>query len=1041
LVGEDGDFVVYDGSTELHRVEVFQDQPIHGLRVHRDDDYSPAVRILAWGASYISLLDASPLDASVPPVILATISAPDWIYDAAVSPWDPALAALATAHNEVLTLRYHADTRTLTLGAMASPSRPMLYTSHVTWTSEGCVLVAAGTVFGDVIVWKYHVDATHTLLYVLRGHEGSIYGVDISPELPLADGSKARLVATCSDDRTIRVWDISEQEPHESTTVNGVLETGFKAAERYDEVQTSAEGEIAPVAVAMGHLSRIWGVKFAVHQGQVVVYSFGEDSTTQRWRLSLDTYAPLRGSLAHEHTYALHNGKHLWARAVSIQPGVVKIVTGGADSKISLVEERWASEEEGGTTSNTTIDVPDLLRTLPNPCGAREMISRYDFITDDAILAITNLGRLFLGSLSRRQEWEEIAAATPDLKLCYVLREIGHGAAVIGTTNGKILFVQNRHVTLVGSVPGRVAEINRLCTTDSDTIDLLVHLHGSPSSRYWTLSPTGDLRSEHQVAGLDARFVPVSAARLDDLLIIGSRHGYVSLLTLRNSSWQPILDAATRSRDAITSIVPLPASQHGNSPSKSSYILATSRDGKYRIYQIHRTDDVTVSLGLLHETSPPLGPMIEGAWFTNTPTPELLLYGFRSKDFVIWNESTRQELATVDCGGAHRTFRLSFSAEEPERYRFAYTRTSKLSIFSQTRMPHCTLKSGTHGREIRALSASERHVASGAEDTSIRIWEYVGATVEGKTRAEMRYLACMKAHVTGIQKLHWFEDDYLLSSAGNEEFFVWRVRSLDSAYAGLAVVCEGIFADKSPLGDLRIMDFDVSRTVNGRKIAVTLAFSNSTIKTYGYTNDGRFELMSSGLYTGACITQLRHLGQADGQLWVLTASTDGYMALWHTQIDSTALGNFTMQGAAQVHQSSIKSLDMTRDDGVFRILTGGDDNGIGFTEVAEMQSEAGSKGYRFATRGVVRRAHGAAINGVALLPQGKDDGAMLGVSISNDQRLKLWRIMKNGPRRIELASCMSSGVADPGDIVVVRRGNSPQVVLGGVGVEAWSVLS
>jgi WD40 repeat protein len=237
------------------------------------------------------------------------------------------------------------------------------------------------------------------------------------------------------------------------------------------------------------------------------------------------------------------------------------------------------------------------------------------------------------------------------------------------------------------------------------------------------------------------------------------------------------------------------------------------------------------------------------------------------------------------------------------------------------------------------------------------------------------------------------------------------------------------------------MDFDVSRTVNGRKIAVTLAFSNSTIKTYGYTNDGRFELMSSGLYTGACITQLRHLGQADGQLWALTASTDGYMALWHTQIDSTALGNFTMQGAAQVHQSSIKSLDMTRDDGVFRILTGGDDNGIGFTEVAEMQSEAGSKGYRFATRGVVRRAHGAAINGVALLPQGKDDGAMLGVSISNDQRLKLWRIMKNGPRRIELASCMSSGVADPGDIVVVRRGNSPQVVLGGVGVEAWSVLS
>ncbi|KIE01273.1 WD repeat protein, partial [Metarhizium majus ARSEF 297] len=1049
LAGEDGDLTVYDGpptDTEkpIHRIYVFEDQPIHGIRVHNDET-SSTVAILLWGASYVALLDGTPLDDGKQPLLLATTSAPDWIYDAAISPWDSSIAALATAHNEIVPMTYHPDTRALTTGDVTSPSRPMLYASHLRWISPTGVLVAAGTVFGNVIVWKYHAEtASHTMLFVLRGHEGSIYGVDISPELALPDGSTARLLASCSDDRTIRVWDISNHEgPHEST-LDCVTETGFKAAERYDEVQAACvDGQVVPVAVAMGHASRIWGVKFGVDEGHVVrdgrlpMYSFGEDSTAQRWELSLGP--SLSGTISHRQTHSLHDGKHLWARELDIRNGWIRIVTGGADGRISFMEEAAAVEEAGAQL--TTIDVPHLLQSPSHSASAREMISRYDFILDDTMLAITNAGRLFLGSLSGTHAWEEVSIGqdvASNLKSCYVLRKIGHGAAVIGTTSGRIFFFQTRQVRPVGSVPGRIVEINHLAST-ADTIELLVHLHGSPASRYLTLSPAGDLLSEHQIAGLDARFVAISATRLDDLLLVGSRHGWMSVLVQRDGKWHPILDLATRSRDAITSIVPLPPSR--NPSSDSRYILVTSRDGKYRIYKIRRTDAANAALALVHETSPPFGPMIEGAWFSNTPTPELLLYGFRSRDFVIWNESTREEVASINCGGAHRTFRLNYSAEQPELYRFAYTRTSKLSIYSQARVPHRTVKSGTHGREIRALSSNKRYVASGAEDTSIRIWEYVAVDEKKERGAAMRYLACLKAHITGIQKLHWFEDDYLLSSAGNEEFFVWRVRTLDSAYAGLAVVCEGRFADKSPTRDLRIMGFDVSRAVDGQRMAITLAFSNSTLKTYEYGADGSFKLFATGLYTGACITQLRHLGQMDEQLWMLTASTDGHMALWKTRAASSALGSLTLQAAAQVHQSSIKSLDMVRQNGIFHILTGGDDNGLGFTEVAEVRDDAGHTEYRFAGRGIVRGAHAASVNGVALLAQGQDDGRDgLVVSVSNDQRIKIWRIAKSNPQRVTLVSCISSGVADPGDVAVVDQGSSRQVILGGIGVEAWSVV-
>ncbi|OAA46913.1 WD repeat protein [Metarhizium rileyi] len=1052
LAGEDGDLTLYDSTSTdaeepMHRIRVFEDQPIHGIRVYKDDSKYDG-RILLWGSWCVALLDGTPLLDANQPVLLATALAPDWIYDAAISPWDSSSIALATAHNEVVPVTYDADDGTLAMGMVTSPSRPMLYASHLRWISPACVLVAAGTVFGDVSVWKYHWEtSSHTMLVVLRGHEGSIYGVDISPELTLPDGSTCRLLASCSDDRTVRVWDISEREEACESTLGGgvgvVVETGFKAAERYDEVQTaSADGQVAPVAAAMGHASRIWGVRFAVvedghvvRDGKLPVYSFGEDATTRRWELTVGAGVPLSGSIIHRQTYSLHNGKHLWARALDVRDGKMRIATGGADGKVGLV-----TDSASASATTVTMEAAHLPPSPTTSSGAREIISRYDFVLDDTMLAITNVGRLFQGTLSGTHRWEEVVVGedvAQHLRLCYVLRRIGHGAAVIGTTSGRLFFVKNRQVTPAASVPGRIVEINHLPRT-TGAIDLLVHLHGSSSSRYLTLSTTGHLLSDHQISDLHARFVAVSATRLDDLLITGSRHGWISILTQQvDDTWRPVLDLQTRSRDAITSIVPLPPKQD----SSGSYVLVTSRDGRYRIYQIQRLTSPQVSLSLLHETSTPFGPMVEGAWFTNTRTPELILYGFRSHDFVIWNESTREELATVDCGGAHRTFRLSYSVEAPGRYSFAYTRTSKLSIYSQARTPHRTVKPGTHGREIRALSSNRRYVASGAEDTSIRIWEYVAAG--GQKNAAIKCLASIKAHVTGIQSLHWFEDDYLFSSAGNEEFFVWRVRSLDSAYAGLAVVREGVFADKSAMGDLRIVDFDVSRAPGGNRILITLALSNSTLRTYEY-DDGGFYLLATGTYTGACITRLRHLGRCDdGQFWTLTTSTDGHVALWVTTtgIPGLGLGGFTLQAATRVHQSSIKSLDMVRHHDRFRILTGGDDNGIGYTEVAEVQDGAGNTEYKFDGSGIVRSAHAAAINGIALLSQDepghKDD--VLGVSVSNDQRIKLWRIAGNKPQRIELVSSTSSGVADPGDVAIVHQGGSQQVILGGVGVEVWSV--
>lgn len=1032
-------------------------------------------RVLVWGFCHVAILPVEGLtEKNNATLAIARATAPDWIYHGAFSEVDTSVAVLATAHNEVIPLKYLPNTGDVILGSAIAPSKPMLYSAHLTWISDDTILVAGGTVFGHVVVWKCRLGGdgkgiTETL-FSLEGHEGSIFGVDIRT-IALSDGSSARMLASCSDDRTIRIWDITERGEDSARSrasqATQVINTGFGGNDINgdDNTQGSNKGSV-PVTAAMGHASRIWGVKFGSSCGEnaLSVYSFGEDATTQRWRLQISRAAsageadlnprPLAGKLSHSKTFSLHNGKHLWSRAMLLEDKVVLIATGGADSQICLIEDSSLLDERSNSLGGLmTLDADDifkgLLSQLTSTRPAKEIIGRYDFLSYDHILVTTSLGRLLLGHLKEphaEPEWEQIEVAEElrgDLKLCYVVRNIATTAALLGTTSGNIYHfnLSSRKAKHVASVPGKIIEMSCLSNQSRDEpntplAEVLVYLHGRADSHYFAIDvSTGDLRSQGQTKGLDPRFVPTAAGKVNDLLIIGSRHGWLSILDRKqDGAYHPILDIATRSRDTITAILPLPPKS--GSQQASCYVLVTSRDGKYRIYEIDQQPG-SILLHLRHETSPPFGPVIAGAWFTQDTVPELVLYGFRSKDFVIWNETRREELATIECGGAHRTFQLTYSESIPGRYRFAFTKTSKLSISSSDRLAHEWVKAGIHGREIRSLSSSGRYIATGAEDTSVRIWEYqpVG---EGE-QAEMRCVAAMKTHITGLQKIAWLGDDYLFSSAGNEEFFVWKVQNLESDYTGLAVVCEGVFTDKSADADLRIMDFDVCRSDDGCGIVVTMGFSNSVLRTYRYTSDGgRFELLAKGTYTGACLTQTRHLSMRDQLPLLLTASTDGHLALWRTEPDEGTRRKYVLEQVVPLHQNSIKSLDMMKSGEGYQVFTGGDDNSVGVTLLGRTSGSTNDASWTFTRRSIVRNAHAAAIAGVLLV---RRRTGVVGISVSNDQRVKLWRIPSGEDGNIELIRGDCIGVADAGDIAAIGglESDAATVVFAGVGLEAWSL--
>ncbi|OTA64170.1 WD40 repeat-like protein [Hypoxylon sp. EC38] len=1150
LAGEDTDIKVYHAQTSrvCGQLSVLRDQSIHGIAVPPVEATHQSDLILVWGGHSIRILSRDSIEGLISghgdkkdlvngP---AEVKAPDWIFDGRISPFGDGRIVLLTAHNEVIQAHVDSALNSLTFDSIHSPSRPILYSGNFFWVSNECVLVAAGTVFGEILVWKCYLGAPEErqnseVLFVFIGHEGSIFGVHISPEIRTSTGETLRLLASCSDDRTIRVWNITERGEESGfqkqngygSRISDARETGFG---NNVEVTAHDKSSTRCLASVMGHASRIWQVEFAQDQqlcqtsNIIELYSFGEDATSQKWNLSLDlTSSGLNGlgtcsgevaaNLTHQSTFSNHNGKHIWSHAMASRNGDHLIATGGADGKIALIgpgiensSPDTADESVGRTLdkrkaiawsladvlrssrpNNVTAysqdgsnGIPDSLASPPRstkPKNAKEAFNRYTFISDRRLLAATNSGRIFVGAFEDDLTWTELVLPDEIGQIVFSHALLGpstaNPTALIGTNNGDIYYYNEsgtQALQLLTKIDGKVGDI--FCLSDisaisgSGYIHFLVTILRSTSAIIVQVDPD-TLTTNHVRVLLEQGFMVTAAALTQGYLILGSRKGVIAALKLgEDGNYSTNFTIEVHRDEAITSILPL----QGRDDQLRNYVLSTCRDGKYRIHEI-ATIASQPDVVLIHEALPPFVSSVEGAWFSDNGdgTKDLMLCGFRSKNFVVWNETQRHEVATVDCGGSSRSYAWAPLRTQPDGFRFVFTKAGQMYVFSQMVACHKTLKAGGHGREIKAVSVSSRYIATAAEDTVIRIWEYDGDHSE---QSKLRCVAALEKHATGIQSLKWYRDEYLFSSGGNEEFFVWRLSRIESNdFNGLAVVCEAVFPDRSEVGDARITDFDVTRAAsddNGAlEFCISMVLSNSTLQTYAYTKQAGFRLLRRSMYTGACLTQIRHLGRD----YILTAATDGYLAIYanterESEVDAdhedsvNATDNLPV--VTRLHQNTIKSLDVRRvaspEDAPsfeYLVVTGGDDNALGVTHIS-LPSKAQTCAARATvkSKSIIRSAHAAAITGVVIANLEENGGnSAVVVTGSNDQRVKVWRLVswrgqEQGRRqqvRAQLLDERYSSVADAGDLDVFEdggdgdEGRSKKVIVTGVGVEIWKL--
>lgn len=992
--------------------------------------------------------------------VVDTIVAKDRVLTCKPSDHGQLQAAFVTSYNALYHVEGDRPTQKLKCQPLGNSIGVFLYSADLTQRCEKSYLVVSGTVFGQVLVSLcVYEEASRSWNFTpwiqFNGHRGSIFGVEISQPRFL-EGKEFRDIVSCSDDRTICVWDLPGIGIKSSTS-GTVTPNGFQ---QRDQVLTKM----------YGHVSRIWKATFSSVQysdyNQLLIISAGEDGQVQSWSMHQhDRAEDDTPWVERRYVDRHHAGKNVWAQCHSNYDGMLVFTSGGADGQI--ISRRYKHTGRADVHSRhlsqsfkaiqTSISNQSLLR--------KSTLSLKTYLVADAacLLATTDTGHLLRASIRKDSlEWQLVAQDPKFMPLVLSLNIVLQHAFFIRTSDYMLCAIDHQDVRLTECCPVRKAKIANIWTLPAPprrSIDnhlgacIAVSYHGRHDIElYWIAV----VREKVEVRGKSSVQLPmafeVTSVFYDEhlkILLCGSRVGALAVSTSISSS---TLDTKTQlckrrvhGQDTVTSISKLESEL--NQQQSQPYYLTTGRDGTYCIHKLFFNLRQEPCLAIVHQATPPVGPSIEGAYVVMRPdrTQSILFFGFHSKNFTVWDETCQTQIMNVDCGGAHRSWTFRPNEDAGQGGQFVWTKASTFTLYEQKALDHEIIQPGGHGREMKALatrrmSLGQQLLATGSEDTDIRLFEY---TNNPSGISSVQNIAVLRKHTTGLQDLIFSPDGkILISAAGMEELYVWRLSPVPIIGQGVVFACASTSTDGQ--SDARVMSLDMKVLENHEadhepSYLIAAASSNGKLKilqldSAAHPAEINLTLLHTLDFGTICLTQARFYhynegvsGARDSSI-VLVGATNGSIHICDipTPNDSSTTsvlppspGSNTnvAQFHHNIHQNSITALKILQLKPTHHmVVTGGDDNALTITLTTTITSSPSPSPplhtpqptHTFKSL-TIPTAHAAALTALHLLPSQSPSTPSFSsdstntitrqppqhfhlITAGNDQRLQLWGI-------------------------------------------------
>lgn len=1102
FAGQGPYLIIYLDGRKIVSRRVFEEQSIYGIRIASEvetQSTADLINVVVWGGGLVrpgrltlgehnGVLESSDVQ-----LVLATeFDVKDWILDAAFLPGS---IFILTAHNILVNVATTNDKIQINLDgeetSVIHGPGAFLYSGTLFIVNPDLVIVAAGTVFGEVLVWTCFRDPSlgkrrTSVKHVFTGHKGSVFGVAIS-QVSIVRNKPTRLLASCSDDRTIRLWDISDcDELSPDGSLNVVTtDTGFGSTQ---------EGDQGELGSAWGHASRIWGVEFVTQMAdngaqRILLLSRGEDAMCQLWSVEAPSGLKTRDYRLVPLTNDRHHlGKNAWSMSQAGNNQDLKVFTGGADGQI-------ISRHFG--IRHADLAIPTTITTIfKNITQSSLALKHYCQINQNICFATTDQGDLYSITTERDELKCSHIYSSPQKGAILMCKVDSLGVLLLAQQQGDLFASFLKHpdalLPVKLNVPSgvcwmQVASPQRAGQTQGAACVVAAVSNGDAVVIWLTLED-GSLQAKYKTVAIPKTFV-VTACAYDvssGALLLGSRAGalaaYSNVTPVAESVEEPFCLRHVHGSDCVTSICVLLSPQSGRGfCEKTLHVLTTSRDGTFAIHQL---DPSRLSLSMVHISTPSFGPNIEGAYLSPCKHPsgtsghDLILYGFRATCFVVWNETQQSTILSVECGGAHRSWAyndsvLSSSSTMKSKNdsgvvestkSFIWTKAGKFNWYSMQEPDHSIIQRGGHGREIKAIAHSPRCLhgrpllATGAEDTNIHLFTIsnnrrdsdrlvsdsgIERQLESNSgNTTFQNIAVLKRHTTGLQHLLFSHSgEFLFSSAGCEEFYVWKL-TFDVPHVDIGVVLWDMMPKEEDDADARIMSFDLQEskspsTTNTddpqemnamvKSFTLALAYSNGQTKVLRYIpslarHQGKFEILQQIHYGSFCVMQASFLSPIQTQTQILSAGTNGYLNLgsldetisYHEGSNISKHVRSSAMEVHKVHQSSILSMDiLALDSETHLIATGGDDNALGLTVLVSKTDCTAQANpdidrqdrlrHHFRTI-LIPRAHAAAVTGLRIggTSWNTTGCAVTIVTVGNDQRVKVWKV------HVDLKTAISS---------------------------------